>query len=186
MIALASECLLFKTASGDSIPFSAEMVSAELAGAGQFDADFVKNAAAAVFHFFKHELGRHTVSVAEFTEALEKVLRGFRPEATAASSVAAMAGESAGSLDLNRLARESGIGCELVFFPRLRDELRRRLQQETRVVRFHGLRGCVKHMVGATRWGQRCRQLEEQIVAYLRECANAESTGLQLALLVEA
>ena len=55
------------------------MVSVELAGgtAELFDSEFVRHATKAVFHYFKHELGRQTVSVREFAGALEKVLRGF-------------------------------------------------------------------------------------------------------------
>ena len=84
MIALSSDCLLFKTSSGESIPFSAEMISVELSGdgTGVFDPEFLKHAASAVFHYFKHDLGRLTVTVGEFAGALEKVLRGFglKPE----------------------------------------------------------------------------------------------------------
>ena len=79
MITLASDCLLFELASGESVPYSAEMVSVELEGdtAELFDAEFVRHAANAVFYYFKHELRRQTVSVGEFAGALEKLLRGF-------------------------------------------------------------------------------------------------------------
>ena len=79
MIALAADYLLFQIATGESIPCSAEMISVELADttAEWFDAEFIHHAAGAVFHYFKHELGRQTVSVAEFAGALRKVLRGF-------------------------------------------------------------------------------------------------------------
>ena len=63
----------------------------------------------------------------------------------------------------------------LFFFPRLRAELQRHLQQTPRMVRFRGLRGCVKQLTGARRWSRRCETLEREIVAYLRECLSAES-----------
>ena len=68
MIALASDCLTFRLTSGESIPYSAEMLSVELVGetARWFDSEFAHQAAKAVFHYFKHELGRHAVSVGEF------------------------------------------------------------------------------------------------------------------------
>jgi hypothetical protein len=192
MIALASQCLLFRTDRGECIPFSPEMVSVELigVGSGQFDAEFVKQAAGAVFYFFKHEEGRQTVSVGEFAEALEKVLHGFGqvapPAVPAADCVAVReAAEGVFESDLDRLARESGWGCELVFFPLLRDELRRQLRQQPRVLRFHGLRRCVMQLAGARRWGSRCRVLEEQIVHYLRQCVGAEAGHPQLSLIVE-
>jgi hypothetical protein len=184
MIALRSECLIFQTASGESLPFSADMISAELLGeqVQAFDAEFVHHAAKAVFHYFRHDLGRQTVSVGEFAVAMEKVLRGFaltaqqrdddpRPEVV----------ES----DLCRLAGESAAGCELIFFPRLRAELRRHMQQSPRVVRFRGLRGCVKQLTGARRWNHRCRQLEERIVDFLRQCLSAEAAHSKFSLVVE-
>ena len=185
MIALASDCLLFRMASGESVPFSADMISVELMGetANLFDTEFVRHAANAVFHYFKHELGQDVVSLGEFSGALEKVLRGFAVTARAAAEQkpAARVRES----DLRHLACESGKGCELFFFPRLRDELRQQLQQGPRVLRFRGLRGCVKQLAGARRWSRRCRSLQEQIVAYLRECLNAEPACAEIALIVE-
>ena len=76
MIAIASNCLLFELASGESIPFMAENISVDVTGTndGLFDAEFVRHAANAVFHYFRYELGRKIVSVAEFAGALEKVL----------------------------------------------------------------------------------------------------------------
>jgi hypothetical protein len=53
------------------------------------------------------------------------------------------------------------------------------------MVRFRGLRGCVKQLAGARRWGPRCRTLEGEIVAYLRECLSAEPGPLDCALWVE-
>jgi len=185
MITLAADCLLFQLAGGESIPFSADMISVDLMGetALWFDPDFVRHAAKAVFHYFQRELGRKTVTLAEFAEALEKVLRGFKPNAPELP-------ESPGRpevvrSDLRRLASDSGYGCELFFFPRLRDELRSQLQQRPRMLRFHGLRGCVKQLVGAQRWTPRCQLLEEQIVTYLRECLSAEASQKEFSLVVE-
>lgn len=185
MITLASDCLLFRTASGESIPYSADMVCGELSGSTVelFDPEFVRHAANAVFHYFKYELGRKTVSVGEFAGALEKVLRGF----AVATPLAGEAERRPGVVesDLLRLASEPGASCELFFFPRLRTELRQQLQQGPRVLRFHGLRGCVKRLVGARRWSLRCRTLEGQIVDYLRECLSAEPGPAEVALVVE-
>ena len=89
------------------------------------------------------------------------------------------------STDLCRLALESGHGRELVFFPRLRAELQRHLQDERRVVRFRGLRSCVKHLAGARRWNRRCETLESEIVDYLRQCLRAETGPVEFSLLVE-
>src|SRR5262245_40186495 len=185
MITLASDNLLFQLANGESVPFSAQMISLELGGesSGNFDPHFVQHAANAVFHYFKHDLGRLTVTVGEFAGALEKVLRGFGLSAQSIENKNAKPGllES----DLQQLAFESGKGCDLFFFPRLRDELRLQLRREPRMLRFHGLRSCVKQLTGARRWCLRCQTLHDQIVGYLRECLNAEPRQNDCALLVD-
>jgi len=185
MISLATDYLLFELANGESVPFSAEMLSVEVEGDAQhaFDAEVVRHAAKAVFHYFREELGRQTVTVGEFAGALEKALRGFRLQARGADASKPQAGVS--DSDLSRLARESGGACELLFFPRLRDELQQQLRQRPRLVRFHSLRGCVKQLVGTERWTPRCRSMEEQIVAYLRECLRAEPQPAGLTMVVK-
>jgi hypothetical protein len=185
MITLAADCLMFELESGESVPFSAEMISVEFEGGpGHWlDAEFVRHAAKAVFHYFREELGRHSVTMGEFAGALEKALRGLGNGGRDASQATTDTGMA--ESDLTRLAHESGQGCELFFFPRLRDELRQQLLQNPRLVRFHGLRGCVKHLVGAQRWTPRCRTLEEQIVAFLREGLSAEPQPSGFSMVVE-
>lgn len=185
MIALANDCLLFQTSSGHSIPFSVEMISLELSGDGfdLFDPEFLKDAASAVFHYFKNDLGRMTVTVGEFAGALEKVLRGFclQPEPVEQNTAAGRIIRS----DLRQLACESGKGCELFFFPRLRDELRQQLTRSPELVHFGGLRSCVKQLTGARRWSRRCQTLRDQIVEFLRNCFETEASPNHCALLVE-
>lgn len=183
MIALHTECLLIQLANGESVPCSSEMVSIEIVGdTGWLDPELLRHAAASVFHYFKTELARETVTVGEFAGALEKVLRhlGFTLRAgELVESRAVMA------TDLGRLAREAGDSRELFFFPRLRDALRTQLRQSPRLLRFRGLRGCVKQLAGARRWSRRCEQLREQIVEYLRGCLSAEPEPNDCALVVE-
>src|SRR2546428_11166748 len=185
MIALASNYLLFELEGGETVPFSADSMSIEVSGdsAALFDSEFVRHAANAVFHYFKYELERQTVSVAEFAGALEKVLNGlaFRTLRGARRSSGPAVLES----DLRPMAEASGTNFELFFFPRLREELRRQLSHAPRVVRFSGLRGCVKCLTGARRWSGRCRKLEEQIIDYLRQCLTAEPKKMELALVVD-
>ena len=185
MIALASDCLLFQLVTGESVPISAEMIFVELMGeaAGLFDPEHVSQAASAVFHYFKHDLGRQTVTVSEFSQTLEKVLRSlFHPMLEPGIKET---DTQVAEADLHQLARESGRGCELFFFPRLRDELRQQLRHAPRVMRFIGLRGCVKELAGARRWSGRCRLLEDQIIEYLRECLGAEAAQADLSLVVQ-
>jgi hypothetical protein len=185
MIALQSDCLLFQLASGESVPCSVEMISVELTGNAQglLDPEVLSNAAASVFHYFKNDLKRETVTIGEFSGAMEKVLRrlGFVIRAGALESRPQETVET----DLSLFARESADSLELVFFPRLRDKLRDQLRLAPRVVRFCGLRGCVKQLTGARRWSLRCEKLQDHIVDYLRRCLTAEPEQNECALVVE-
>ena len=185
MITLAADCLLFELATGESIPFSADMACVELAGdtAELFDAEFVRHAARAVFHYFKHELGRQTVTAGDFAGALEKVLRGFA--ATAQRCPNPTPPRACWSPTCAGWPTNPARAASCSSFPRLRAELQRHLEQPPRVLRFRGLRGCVKQLTGARRWSRRCRTLEGEIVAYLRECLSAEPAPEEFALVVE-
>lgn len=184
MILMAHDCMLFELTSGESIPFSAEMISVELMGdaVSQLDPEIIRNAAAAVFYYFRHELERDSVTVGEFAQMLEKVLRGLGLNVRPAETTATTPDRGA---DLVLLARESGDARELVFFPRLRNELRGQLQASPRMVRFRGLRRCVKHLAGARRWCPRCENLRDQIVDYLRGCLTTDSPECECRLVVE-
>lgn len=185
MIALESNCLLFQLANGESVPCSADMISVELTGGGdsQFDPEILRHASSSVFHYFKKELERETVTVGEFAVALEKVLRtlGFTIRAGTLEKHLPENLEA----DLCLIADQSGGSLELFFFPRLRDELRAQLRLSPRTLRFRGLRGCVKQLAGARRWSARCEQLKDQIVEYLRQCLTAEPEQNDCALVVE-
>ncbi len=184
MIQLRSDCLVFKLASGDAIPCSAEMVTVELIGPAVdlLDPEVVRNAAASVLHYFRQELGRSEVTVAEFSVALEKVLRSFglnvvseeqEPRPRVAES------------DLRKLAARSEKGFELAFFSQLRTEMHSLLEQSPQVLRFRNLRGCVKQLVGARRWTARCQQLHDQIVDYTRGCWGSEDKAGKCLLVLE-
>ena len=193
MILLRPDCLVFKTSDGEHIPCSAHEVTVELMGdsAELLDKDVVGHAAEAVLHYFKSEKGQGTVSVAEFSEALERVLRGLGLDVKAGDTTAS---SSVGTetetrprvveADLQELADKSELGGELAFFPRLRDTLQREMDGRPLVLRFRGLRSCVKRLTGAKRWSAHCQELNDQIVEYLRHCLNAEKPGCNCALVV--
>ena len=174
MIQLKPDCLIFQTQSGDQIPCSAELVTLELIGnaAEVLDEQLIRNASQAVLHYFKNELQREFVSVAEFAEALEKVLRGFGLDVRSSEQPAkARVGEA----DLRQIACGAGKGFELMFFASLREEVKRQVGHSPELLRFCGLRGCVKQLTGAQRWCHRCEKLSDQIVEYLRGCLSAET-----------
>jgi hypothetical protein len=184
MILLATDCLIFRTATGETVPYSSESISVELMGekAAMFDPEFIKHAAAAVFHYFRDELDRETVSVGEFTLALEKILRGFAlsVKPPQAADTAPRVVES----DLRLLAAPDE-GGELFFFPRLRDELRSQLRHSPQMLCFQNVRSCVKQLVGARRWSERCQSLQDQIVEFLRTCMCVDNHGINCAVVVK-
>lgn len=174
--------LVFKTAS-DLIPCQAGEVCIELVdqSASGLDPELIRNAAAGVLHYFR-VLGRESITVAEFSEALIKVLRGFGMDVDAASErvEATVVAEA----DLRQLASESGKAFELAFFPRLREEIDAQVRQSPQVIRFVGLRSCVKQLAGAQRWSSRCQNLNDQIVDYLRSCLTQSAAPRNCALVV--
>lgn len=188
MILLRPDCLVFETAGGENIPCSAKDVTVELIGdsAQWLDQEAIENAAAAVLHYFRVELERQSVTVAEFAATLEKVLRGqgFDVKTADHAAVAAPTAAPARPVVEADLSLFAGEGGELFFFPRLRDELRRRLDGTPLVLHFHGLRPCVKTLTGAKRWTAQCRVLNDQIVDYLRTCFTSEEAGTGSALVV--
>ena len=115
--------------------------------------------------------------------ALEKVLRqlGLTLEDDTTSSVNREIIVS----DLRVIACRSAGSLELFFYSALRSELRNHLRQSPKVLRFRGLRGCVKQLAGAQRWSNRCDLLQEQIVNFLRGCLTADRAQAACALVVE-
>ena len=182
MIALAADCILLRQPNGESLPVNPGTIAIEIVTDGEtpFDEAFVKEASAAVLHYFKQEQGRDSVTLGEFAEALEKVLQGFKFNSASADASAPVL-----EADLQQLAADAGTAFELTFFPRLRDEMRARLQQSPHLLRFRGLRNCVMQLTGARRWSARCQDLQEQIVAFLRNCLSAEPHPEPCALVVE-
>jgi hypothetical protein len=182
MIQLHPDCLIFETSSGESIPCSAEIVTIELVGDSKLDPEVVREAAAAVVCYFRNELGRENVSVEEFSCALQKVLcrLGYdvsAPEGCACQNDSLNPLAALAVANLPELATSSGKGFELFFFQRLRSELKIQLQAAPRIVRFQGLRSCVKQLAGRRRWCPRCQSLSDQIVEYLRECFTSEQAN---------
>lgn len=185
MILLADNILFFKLPSGESVPFSAETISVELSDntGNPFDQDFVHHAASSVFHYFKNDLNQKTVSMAEFASAFESVLNGLGLKLDAGRLTETR--DDAVVKDLQMLAFHAGEAWELAFFPRLRCAVQSQFQHTPRLVRFCGLRGCVKKLVGAERWSPRCDILRDQIIEFLRRTLSRETAGDSCALWVE-
>jgi hypothetical protein len=172
MIQLHPEYLIFRTSNGELVPCSAETVTIELIGDASsiLDPETVREAAAAVVHYFKYDLGQETVSVCEFSQALERALRCFGFEVTTSSNE----NTAPAGTDLREVARAAD-HFELTFFQKLRDEFQKQTGNPDEVVRFWGLRACVKQILGAKRWCRRCDTFSDQIVDFLRECLTVQN-----------
>ena len=184
MIRLKKNCLMFQTKYGQQIPCSAEWVTLELIGdtTDLVDQELIRHAAAAVLYFFKHELHRECVTVAEFAAALERALRAVGLSLFADADRASLR-----VLDsqLPELVKSAGENCELFFFPHLRQELKRQLRESPQLVRFNGLRPCVKRLAGVHRWSPRCQDLSDQIVDYMRTCLRSDLQSQACTLVVK-
>ncbi len=176
MIQLRSDCLIVQTQSGECIPCSAEIVTIELIGNAvkSLDPVIIQQASAAVLHYFKHELGKVYVSVAEFSCALERVLTQLKVSIDQDDDqTAELTFPVARNLcaDLKEIAEAScpGVGFEILFYSRLREDLQLLLASSPQVLRLEGLKSCVKYLAGAKRWSRRCDCISDEIVEYIRE-----------------
>ena len=176
MIQLRQDYLALSLPSGEAILCNVHSVAVEIIGtaAHQMDAAMIEQAAVGVLHYFKKHLERESVSLGEFSLALEQALQRLGLDCPANVPLPASPNRVA-ELDLRLLVDAAGQGLELALFAGLRAALRSLLRSSPRLVRCHGLRDCVKQTLGARRWDRRCRQLRDQIVDYLRTCWSIEA-----------
>lgn len=188
MIQLRSDCLLITQEAGPTIPCSVEDFALELAGSAVslLDSSILKQAAAAVMHYFRDELGRDAVTAPEFAAALGRVLAGFgiMVEISEAQIVSKAARGPARSRDLRVLAGDAGKLGELAFFPRLHVELLEGLKESAGWMEFRGLRPAVKQLLGRKHWTPGCQELEERIIATLRQWWEAHGAATGCALVI--
>lgn len=198
MIQLRSDCLVFEVSGGDKIPCSVEKLTIEVLAESleDLDPEVIREAAAAVLHYFRDDLGRDTVTLVEFTDALEHVLAGLGyqiaggsiapfPEGGVATAPTSPGESRMAECDLGAMAESLGEGLELGFYPRLRTELRSLLAGQPQVVRFNGLRRCAKRLARTRRWCARSVKVSEEIVDFLRDCWGAERPCRDCSLLVD-
>ncbi len=183
MIALRDDCLLVESTDGGFLPCSIHQLTLEFVGpaAELLDAETLKNAAAGVLHYFKHELGRPCVSAEEFAGTLARVLQGL---GIVAEVVPIRESVSTRVLDLRSLASGSGKLGELEFFSRLRAALKEQLADAPSRLEFHGLRSCVKQLAARRNWCRTCDRLEGWIIELLRGWYAQEPASASTALVV--
>ena len=187
MIALQSDCLIFQLTNGESVPCSAEMISIEIVGNsdGLIDAEMLRHAAASVFHYFKCETRTRDRHRRRIRPCARKSPARSRPDALRRRT-RHRAGGRTSRRPISAASRANPPTTWNCFSSRAcATNLRTQLRQSPRVLRFRGLRGCVKQLAGARRWSARCEKMQEQIVEFLRECLTAEPEQKACALVVE-
>ncbi len=186
MIQLRSDCLVFEVTGGDKIPCSVEKLTIEVLAdsVASLDPNVVHEAASAVLHYFRDDLGRETVTIDEFTAALEHVLRGFGFQVHGSSTHPIDLPGRVAESDLATLAGRLGGSLELGFFPGLRTELRSLLAGTPQIVRFSGLRPCALRLAGTSRWCPKSIRISDEIVRFLRDCWGAEPPRTECSLMV--
>lgn len=193
MIALRDDLLLVAQEGGHYIPCSVEHLTFELAGtaAHQVDPEWMKQAAAGVLHYFKVELGKSHVTVAEFASALSKVFNGLGLTAEVSSidpaipsSLEIPTPRVVWRGDLRAIAIESATLGELAFRQALLSQLSAALESDTQTVEFSGLRGCVKLITGRKHWCPECRKWSAWIVDLLRSWLSEKAADRHVSLVV--
>ena len=185
MISLASDCLLFQLANGESVPFSAEMISVEVSG----DSAGSSNRISSNTRPTRSSITSRTTSAARRSPSPNSPAR-WKKSCAASASCRPRRPEAVTprppvlDADLLHWRANPGWVVNCFSFPACATNYGP-LRSEPRLVRFHGLRGCVKQLAGARRWSPRCQTLQVQIVEYLRECLSAETRAGECALLVD-
>jgi hypothetical protein len=185
MILLDEGTLFFATPGGETLPLKADMIQIEISSQDASFKELVDNAIVAVFHYFKHDLGRTVVTFGEFSLALEQVLRTLGVNA----EVVCEETPDGNEIDLRRIAGRSYMN-ELVFFTQLRPAIRSAMEAvkpgagDPVFLRFRGLRQCIKMICGVTRWNARCAELQREILEYINASVVAEAHGRRCILMV--
>jgi len=75
------------------------------------------------------------------------------------------------SISLSELAKMYDTGMELAFFETLKGFMQQAALQNIASLEFQDLPECVKKLKSAKVWSLGCRNLQEEIIAYIREYA---------------
>lgn len=183
MIALREDCLLVEQTGGGYLPVTATDLTFEVVGdTSLVDGEVLKHATAAVMHYFRQELDRTTVTLAEFSAMLTKVLQGLGISAEVTGQP--VPGEQVRIADLGALAAEASIAGELEFCQRLRTLLREQLAAAPTRLEILGLRICVKRLTGRKHWCPTCEKTAAWILEMIRGWYAQEAPSRPTALVV--
>ncbi len=179
MIDLHRDSILLVHENGEAVPFCAADVSFDVVGpsvgASGISDELLRQCTAGIVHYFKSDLGRFRITLAEFSAAMVRVLAGFGYDVEVNGMTEGEPAHDAQPtpptvvpLDLQHLAIDAGKMGELEFFPRLKSLMEQGMAQGPRTLDLHGLRPAVKQLLGRKQWSPACRELERRIVETLR------------------
>ena len=150
----------------------------------EIEPHLITEAAEAGLYHFTVDQERASITVAEFTLALERILRGFGYKIMAAGEEDEIVNHSAAETDLHHLAHQAGEGLEMVFFCTLRDQIHADLHGQPELLKVKGLRDAVHKLTGTKNWGPRSQKLNDQIVDYLRHIVAQHQQEAKLTLMI--
>ena len=170
MIALADGLPLVQLDDGRAVSFQRDWIVRALAKAA-FKAGFSKwwvaeHVTETVELSLSVYYQENVISVPRLTERIRDALQGIGYSEIGAYLTLGRPGER---LDLAALAREAGAGYELMFFNRLREQLRSLIGAGTTEVDLVGLAPCVKQLRARKSWSRSCEALQEEIVSFVRK-----------------
>lgn len=166
MILLHPDCMILRMSDGKHLPHFAESIAGDLHSSFDMSTELVHHAAFAVLHYFKKERGQDVVSFTEFSKVLKCILQKWTTKSGAQRTHHA---------DLFEMLSETEWVLELAIFQCLRVRMRDLIRSSPVMIRFSGLRESVKRVLRARRWSAQCQTLNDQIVAFLRKCLDADS-----------
>jgi len=129
---------------------------------GEIEPWQIQEMAEALIYHLRVDLKRDAIGFDELVSALKElaVACGFQTTTIAVETIV--------SADLYVLAQDTGYGFELAFFQSIERAIRDFRAGHARLIRFVGLRACVKMLVGARNWCKKCQRLSDEIVEFIR------------------
>jgi hypothetical protein len=168
MIQLREDIAWVRQADGRCEPFDVAQLTASIhraiAAAGLTDQLLAESIAAAIYHYTCEICRQQTIAASEIEELVIAVLTMLDLDMVVQTYERR---RQSAQIQLDRLTDTADF--ELGFYRRLDTELAAVAADELEWVQLSGLRACVMRLRGARRWGESCRVLADEIVAFVRE-----------------
>ena len=165
MIQLNHYSIYVQLSNGEQMPLLAEDVAKSFCQSQPLSAGLepwqVEEIAAALIHHLRVNRKQENVAFGDFIVALSNLVSVCGLNAT-------MDSKALPCTNLYRLAQDTGYGFELAFFESVKQSIQQLRDCKARVIRFVGLRSCVKLLVGAKNWCKTCQRLNDEIVGFIR------------------